>query len=81
VVENSQTYKMVSQLVKSKQETLDNNLEEIVKDIGTQILETKYIEHVSLEPIVVWVVIDHHMVIIHVQVGRNFTDYVLLMVV
>jgi len=53
VVENSQTYKMVSQLVKSKQETLDNNLEEIVKDIGTQILETKYIEHVSLEPIVV----------------------------
>ncbi len=81
MVENSQTYKMVSQLVKSKQETLDNNLEEIVKDIGTQILETKYIEHVSLEPIVVWVVIDHHMVIIHVQVGRNFTDYVLLMVV
>jgi hypothetical protein len=35
---------MVSQLVTSKQETLDNNLEEIVKDIGTQVLETKYIE-------------------------------------
>ncbi len=44
MVENGQTYKMVSQLVTSKQETFDNNLEEIVKDIGTQVLEIKYIE-------------------------------------
>jgi hypothetical protein len=35
---------MVSQLVTSKQETLDKTLEEILKDIGTQVLETKYIE-------------------------------------
>jgi hypothetical protein len=35
---------MVSQLVISKQETLDKTLEEILKDIGTQVLETKYIE-------------------------------------
>jgi hypothetical protein len=82
--------------------TLKKTLEEILKNISTQVLETKYvinlgqlskilpnikqyifkpikhIQPVQPEPTCVVVVIDHQMVVIQVQVGKNFIDDVLI---
>ncbi len=42
LVENSQTTEVVQQLVTLKHVTTMKTLEEIMKDINTQVLETKY---------------------------------------
>jgi hypothetical protein len=84
-----------------EQVTTKRNLEEILKDISKQVLETKYTLNlgqslwvipnikcyilnlvssklVLLESVVALVAIDHQMVVIQVQVGKNFIEEVLL---
>ncbi len=82
-------------------------MEEILKDINTQVLETKYVinlgqllkimleikryifklvmyvppvqlEHVQPKPTYATMVIDYQMVVIQVQVGKNFINDVLI---
>ncbi len=85
----------------SKQVTTYKTLEEILKDISKQVLETQYTlnlgkllqmipnikcyifrrvpsKPVLLEAIVASIAIDHHMVMIQVQVRKNFIEDVLL---
>jgi len=84
-----------------EQVTIKKILEQILKDISKQVLETKHtlnfgqllrmipnIKHyilnsvpskpTLLEPTIALVAIDHQMTMIHVQVGKNFIEDVLL---
>ncbi len=81
--------------------TTNKTLEESIRDINKQVLETKctlnlgqllkaildikgYIlnpvssKHVLLESTVASITIDHQMVVIHVQIGKNFIENVLI---